>query len=261
MTPTPLTPTGPTSSGHVDVDGVRVYHEVHGEGPPLVLLHGGVLAIDLDFHALLPTLAETRQVIGIELQGHGRTNDTDRPMSVGTFAADVVAVLDHLGIESADVLGHSLGGAIAIELAISHPSRVRSIVPISASVDTSGIHEDLTDPGKMATSTRMPTADDFAEMRRTYDALSPHPEHFDDFLAKMQGLGATLVGWSDEQLATIAAPTLVVQGDHDFTTNAHAAQMVEKIPGARLAILPGTTHMTVTLRADYLLPMVRDFLS
>ncbi|MFY0405520.1 alpha/beta fold hydrolase [Solicola sp. PLA-1-18] len=256
-----MTGTTPTTSGYVDVDGVRIYHEVHGTGSPLVLLHGGVLAIDLDFHALLPALAESHQVIGIELQGHGRTNDTDRPMSVETFAADVVAVLDHLGVDSADVLGHSLGGAIAIELAISHASRVRSIVPISASVDTTGTHEDLTDPALMATSTRMPTADDFAAMRRTYDELSPHPEHFDDFLMKMQGLGSTLVGWSDEQLATITAPTLVVQGDRDFTTNAHAAQMVEKIPGSRLAILPDTTHMTVTLRADYLLPMLADFLS
>jgi pimeloyl-ACP methyl ester carboxylesterase len=251
-----------TTTGYADVNGLHLYHEVHGdEGTPLVLLHGGMLTIDLSFAGLVPTLAQRHRVIGVELQGHGRTADIDRPITPANSAGDVVALLDHLGIDRAHVLGHSMGGAVALELAVSHPDRVLSVVPCSASVRPDGMHEDFLDPERMATSTRMPTEQDFAEFAEAYRRLSPHPDHFEDFLASLSASQADLVGWTDEELAGITAQVLLVQGDHDFTTVEHAALMLRLIPGSQLAVLPGTTHMQVTRRADLLLPVLAAFLA
>ena len=252
--------TEPRTHGYVDVNDVHMYYEVYGEGSPLVLLHGGMMTIDLDFAALLPALVARHTVIGVELQGHGRTADSGRPITPAALASDVVGLLDHLGIDRAHVLGHSLGGAVALELAVSHPDRVRSVVPMSIVVRPDGQHEELADPSKHATSTRMPTAQDFADMTDAYKRLSPHPDHFDDFLAMLSGVASQLEGWSDEQLAGVTAPTLLMIGDRDFTTVEHGAVMLELIPGSQLAVLPGTTHMTITRRADLVLPILTAFL-
>jgi pimeloyl-ACP methyl ester carboxylesterase len=249
-----------TDSGYVDVNGMHMYYETHGDGSPLVLLHGGMLSIDLNFAALIPTLARKHRAIGVELQGHGRTADIDREITPAALASDVVGLLDHLGIDRAHVLGHSMGAAVALELAVSYPDRVRRVVPLSASVRPEGMHSDLGDPSTYATSPRMPTQQDFADFQQEYKRLSPHPEAFDGFLAKMSASAADLKGWSDEQLAAISAPVLIVQGDLDFTTNEHAALMQQLIPGSHLAVLPNTTHMQVTRRTHLLLPMLDDFL-
>lgn len=251
---------GPRTDGYVDVNGVHMYYEVHGDGSPLVLLHGGVMTIELDFAALLPELVTRHTVIAVELQGHGRTADTGRAITPAALASDVVGLLDHLGIDRAHVLGHSLGGGVALELAVSHPDRVRSIVPMSITVRPDGTHEEITDPSKHATSTRMPTPQDFADMTEAYKRLSPHPEHFDDFVAMLAGVASQLEGWTDEQLAGVTAPTLLMIGDHDFTTVEHAAQMLRLIPGSQLAVLPGTTHMSITRRPDLVIPMLTAFL-
>jgi pimeloyl-ACP methyl ester carboxylesterase len=250
----------PGKTGYADVNGLHMYFEVYGDGSPLVLLHGGMLTIDLNFATLIPTLAEKHQVIGVEMQGHGRTADIDRPITPAGSASDVVGLLDKLGIDRAHVFGHSLGGAVALELGVSYPHRVRSLVPASASVRPEGLHEDLTDPAKQATSTRMPTQQDFADFQEAYQRLSPHPDHFKDFLTMLSQSDADTQGWSDEQLAGITAPVLIVIGDRDFTTAAHGAVMQELIPGSQLAVLPDTTHMHVTRRADLLLPMLARFL-
>ncbi|HEY4017552.1 MAG TPA: alpha/beta hydrolase [Pseudonocardiaceae bacterium] len=247
------------TSAYADVNGLHMYYESHGDGTPLVLLHGGVMTIDLNFAGLIPTLAKSHQVIGVEMQAHGRTADIDRAITPAALASDIVGLLDHLGIDRAHILGHSMGAAVTIELAVSHPDRVRSVVPISASVRIEGMHPDLLDPSKFATSDRLPTPADFADMREAYERLSPTPEHFDEFLAKVSSSNGDLRGWSDEQLAGITAPTLIVQGDHDFVTNEHGALMQQLIPGSHLAVLPNTTHMQITRRADYLLPMLAAF--
>ncbi len=248
------------TTGYADVNGLHMYYEVQGEGSPLVLLHGGMLSIDLNFADLVPELVGRHRVIGVELQGHGRTADIDRDITPAALAGDVVALLDHLGIDRAHVLGHSMGAGVALELAVSYPDRVRSIVPVSGSVRMEGMHGDLMDPAKHATSTRMPTAADFTAMQETYARLSPHPDHFADFLTALSASNADLKGWSDEQLAGITAPALVVIGDHDFVTIEHGALMKELIPGAQLAVLPGTTHMAATLRVDLLAPLLAAFL-
>jgi len=250
----------PRTDGYVDVNGVHMYYEVYGDGSPLVLLHGGVMTIELDFAALLPDLVARHTVVAVELQGHGRTADTGRAITPAALASDVVGLLDHLGIDRAHVLGHSLGGGVALELAVSHPDRVRSIVPMSITVRPDGTHEEITDPSKHATSTRMPTPQDFADMTEAYKRLSPHPEHFDEFVAMLSGVASQLEGWTDEQLAGVTAPTLLMIGDNDFTTVEHGALMLRLIPGSQLAVLPGTTHMSITRRPDLVIPMLAAFL-
>jgi pimeloyl-ACP methyl ester carboxylesterase len=250
----------PEVTGYADVNGVHMYYETYGAGSPLVLLHGGMLSIRLNFADLIPTLASRHKVVAVELQGHGRTADTGREITPAALASDVVGLLDELGIERAHVLGHSMGAAVAMELAVSHPQRVRSVVPISVSVRPDGLHEDLTDQSRWATSDRLPTPQDFADFRDEYLRLSPHPEHFDEFLAALSASNADLRGWSDEQLAGITAPVLFVLGDRDFTTIEHGAVMTALVPGSQLAVLPGTTHMQVTRRAELLLPLIAGFL-
>lgn len=250
----------PGRSGYADVNGLHMYYELYGQGSPLVLLHGGMLTIDLNFATLIPALAREHQLIGVEMQGHGRTADTGREITPAALASDVVGLLDQLGIDRAHVFGHSMGGAVALELGVNHPGRVRSLVPASASVRPDGLHEDLTDPARQATSARMPTQQDFLDFQDAYQRLSPHPDHFNDFLTTLSQSTADTQGWSAEQLATITAPTLLVLGDRDFTTVEHGALMQQLIPGAQLAILPGTTHMQVTRHADLLLPMLTRFL-
>jgi pimeloyl-ACP methyl ester carboxylesterase len=153
-----------------------------------------------------------------------------------------------------------MGGGTALELAVTYPDRLRSVVPISASVRPEGTHPDLADPSTYATSTRMPTEQDFADMAAAYARVAPHPERFADLPARSMTSLNGWTGWTDEQLAGISAPMLIVVGDHDFTTAAHAAVMQELIPGSQLAILPGTTHMQAPRRADLLLPMLAAFL-
>ena len=248
------------TGGYADVNGLHMYYETYGAGRPLVLLHGGMLTIELNFAGLIPTLAEHHQVIGVEMQGHGRTGDIDRSISPAALAGDIVALLDHLRLERADILGHSMGAAVALELAVNHPGRVGHVVAASGSVRPDGMHEDLTDPSKHATSPRMPTQQDFADFVEAYTRLSPHPEHFHEFLASLSANNQDLQGWTDEELAGVTAPVLHVLGDRDFTTIEHAALMQHLIPGSQLAVLPDTTHMQVTRRADVLLPILARFL-
>jgi pimeloyl-ACP methyl ester carboxylesterase len=250
----------PSETGYVDVNGLHMYYETYGDGSPLVLLHGGVLTIDLNFATLIPTLATRHRAIGVEMQGHGRTADIDRAITPAALASDVLGLLDHLDVERAHVFGHSMGGAVTLELGVNHPDRVQSLVAASASVRPDGLHEDLTDPERQATSDRMPTQQDFADFSEAYRRLSPHPEHFEEFLASMSSSDADTRGWSDKQLASITAPTLIVLGDRDFTTVEHGALMQQLIPESQLAILPNTPHMQVTRQAHILLPMLERFL-
>ena len=251
------------SGSYASVNGLEMYYEVHGSrgsaARPLVLMHGGLLTLD-SFGPLIPALAKGREVIAVELQGHGRTADTDRDYSLPNLSSDVVALLDHLGVERADLFGFSLGGLTGLQTAIASPDRVGRLIAASAQFRPDGYHPEIFDPSAWATSTRMPTQADFEEMRRDYVRLSPNPEQFEAFQAKVGGAVAAFQGWSDEALRAIAAPTLVVIGDHDFVRIEHAAEMQELIPDAQLAVLPGTTHVGVVQRVDLLLPMIERFL-
>ncbi|MEU9098354.1 alpha/beta hydrolase [Streptomyces sp. NPDC048361] len=249
-----------SEGAYAHVNGLTMYYETHGTGRPLVLLHGGALTIDLCFGALLPALATTHQVIAVELQGHGHTADTDREMSVPRLAADIVALLDVLGIDRADLFGFSLGGMTALETALHHPERVGRVIVASSPYRQDGYLDEIRDPAQHAGSRRLPTQADFQEMADAYAAVAPHPEHFHEFMAKCSA-AAGYEGWSEDDLRGLAAPALLILGDTDFVRIEHAAQLHRLLPDARLAILPDCRHMDVMRRAELVLPMVESFLA
>ena len=225
-----------------------------------MLLPGGLQTIELSFGAVLGGLAAGRQVIATELQGHGRTADIERDLEPGLLAGDVAALLDHLGVGQADVLGFSLGGTVAVQLALDHPDLVGRLVPVSVSFASDGYHQEISDPALHATSTRMPTEEDFRQMREAYARVAPDPGHFDVFWAKVGQAANSFKGWTPGELGSITAPTLLVFGDHDFVRLEHAVQVHGLIPGAQLAVLPGATHVGVLRRADLVVPLVNGFL-
>jgi pimeloyl-ACP methyl ester carboxylesterase len=194
---------------------------------PLVLLHGGLLTIDLNFGPLLEPLAASRQLIAVELQGHGHTADTGRAMTIEALAGDVVALLDHLGIAEADLFGFSLGGLVGYAVALG--------------------------------ADRMPTSADFQAMRDAYDAVAPDPAHFDEFAAKTSAMVHEFPGWTDE-LRSLQAPTLLIFGDRDFSPLPDVVEMFELLPNAQLAVLPGTTHVGVTRRPGEVFALITPFL-
>jgi pimeloyl-ACP methyl ester carboxylesterase len=260
----------PVETGYVPVGDLRVYYEVYGDGgTPLLLLHGGLFDIELQFGALLPGLSAGRRVIAIDLQGHGRTNDVDRPLSASALASDVVEVLSSLNLSKVDVFGNSLGGAVAIELAVEHPELVRKLIVASASFSRDG------ERGQNTAAVAEMTVDMLAgtPMEQVYLAKSPHPdhEHLQRLLEKIGGFMEHASGWSDEQIRGIAAPTLITVGDCDIITIEHAAKFLrlrggdvngdfDGVPESQLAVFPGTTHFFGMARTDLVLGVVIPFL-
>jgi pimeloyl-ACP methyl ester carboxylesterase len=252
--------TTPPKRSHVDVGGLPIYYERHGEGPPLVLLHGGLLTIELGFGDVLPALAEHHEVIAIELQGHGRTADLDRPLSLERLADDVAQVLTEAGVDRADVLGFSLGGLVTVELARRHPERVGRLVLASISSRPDGQHDDVRSPDARPGVGRMPAEADFRSFEEAYRAVAPDPDHFAAFQAKLGAFVGGLPGWSDDELREVAGPTLVLVGDRDFIRVEHAAHMQEVLPDAQLAVIPGATHVGLLHETDLVVPILRRFL-
>jgi pimeloyl-ACP methyl ester carboxylesterase len=245
--------------GHyAPINGLRLYYEVRGQGRPLVLLHGGLLTIDLAFGPLIPALAERHQVIGVELQGHGHTGDIDRPMRLDSLADDVASLLEHLNLDRADVFGFSLGGMVALTMGLRHPDRIGRLV--IASVDHRPNHAEFEQPDDPDVARRMPTEADFQGMREAHARVAPRPEDFDAVAEKTSSMVHAFGGWSDSQLGSISAPTLLLVGDTDFVPLENAVAMFKLLPGAELAVLPGTTHIGVTRNADRVLATVRPFL-
>ncbi|MFH8347532.1 alpha/beta fold hydrolase [Streptomyces sp. NPDC018045] len=251
--------TYPSSAGYARVNGLELYYEVHGTGQPLVLLHGGMLTIDLSFGGILPALATTRQVVAVELQGHGHTGDIDRDPTPAFLADDVVGLLDHLGIGRADFFGFGLGGLTALQLALTRPERVNRVVLASTHYRPDGCHPEVLDarPG----SPRLPTESDFREMYEAYAKVAPDPDRFEAFAEKLHPTVHAFEGWSARSLAGMEAPVLLLVGDTDFVRLEHAVEMHELIPGSQLGVLPGTTHRDLPRRADLVVPMVRAFLT
>ncbi|MGB8384657.1 MAG: alpha/beta hydrolase [Dermatophilaceae bacterium] len=249
----------PSASSYADVNGVHLYFERHGQGDPLVLIHGGLMTIPLSWARLIPVLATDHAIIAVELQGHGRTTDIDRDFNPANNAADIAALLDHLGIDRAAIIGHSTGAATALEMAVNHPGKVTKCVALSASVKPDAMVPEMADLDQLAASGRMPTPDEIAAMQADYERLSSTPENFEAFQQKIASADDSS-GWSDQALAGIACPVLVVLGDHDFVQLGHLTQVQQLIPDSQVGVLPGTTHTQVPTRIDLLAPMLSAFL-
>ena len=253
---------------YADVNGLHLYYEVHGEGRPLVLLHGAFSAIGTSFGGLLPQLARTRQVVALEMQGHGRTADIDRPLSLQQMADDTVAAMRFLGVERADLFGYSMGAGVALHAAIRHPEAVRKLVLASVTYRLGGVHPGLMDGLADMTPDMMVGSPWHDEYLR----LAPRPEDFPALFAKKSQMDRELEDLPDEAIRGISAPTLLVVGDSDLVRPEHAVEMFRLLgggvfgdtpaglPASQLAILPGTSHVTLVARTELLLAMIPPFL-
>jgi pimeloyl-ACP methyl ester carboxylesterase len=255
-------------SGYAPVNGLQMYYEIHGSGEPLVLLHGSFGAIDL-WGPILTTLAENHQVIAVELQGHGHTADIiDRPLGYEQMADDVAALMDHLGIAQADVVGYSMGGTTGLQLAIWHPDLVRKLVAVSPNYRSDGYYPELlAGLQQMTPEIFVGTPDQEAYLRH-----APHPEDFPVLVAKLKVLPQSFA-FPEEDVAAITAPALVAIGDSDVVRPEHAVALFRLLGGgipsdltgrmadSQLAILPATTHRAiVNQRAAQLLAVIEPFL-
>ena len=249
------------------VDGHAVYYEVHGDlasgETPVLLLHGGMMTIDLTFSELIPRLAEARPVIAVEQQGHGHTGDRNRPITLESMRADTLGVLDNLDVDEVHVVGFSMGGMLGLDLAVHDPERVASLTAISASANLDGMLPEIramnTDPSIEPSpdlAELMPSEADFAAMQAAFADNPSGPDAFNTVMAKLGQLITGDWGWSEAELAGIEAPVLILLGDRDFVLPEHAVGMAEAIPEAWLAILPDTTHMTIMTQTDRILPMI-----
>ena len=259
---------GPPETGYAPVNGMEMYYEIHGSGgTPLLLLHGGLFNIDLQFGEVLPGLAQTRQVIAADFQAHGRTGDIDRPLTAADLASDVVGLLDHLGIGQIDVFGFSVGGAVALHLAIEHPQLLRKLIVSSVSFHPDG------DRPENADAVGALTVDMIAgtPMEQDYLAKSPNPDKLQDLLDKLGTFDEGFTGWSDAQIREIAAPTLITIGDCDAVTLEHAVRFLQLrggdvngdfvgVPASQLAVFPGTTHFFGMARTTLVIDVVTTFL-
>jgi len=256
----------PLQSGYAPVNGLKMYYEVYGDGKPLVLLHGAFMNIDMSFAHFIPELSKTRKIIAVEFQGHGRTADIDRPFSAENFADDVAAVLKFLNIDSADVLGYSLGGEVAAQLAIRQPQMVRKLVILSSAFKFEGWSPETRAVFPMI------TPEIFAKtpIKTEYDRLAPDTAHWSQFIKKMVRFVSTPFDFTDKA-RSIKKPMLLIFGDSDGILPEYAAEMFRSaggvrngdmtgLPNSQLAIFPGTSHTAVIMRTGWLLSMIPPFL-
>jgi pimeloyl-ACP methyl ester carboxylesterase len=243
---------------YAEVNGINLYFETHGIGRPLILLHGGLGSGEM-FGPVLPALAERHQVIAVDLQGHGRTADIDRPIDLQFMADDIAGLIDHLGLDKPDVVGYSLGGGVALRIAAKYPAKVGRLVAVSANVRRDAIYpEMLAQQGQVSAAAAEFMKD--TPMYELYQRVAPRPEDFPRLLDK---IGETMSKDFDftEEVRGLQMPTLIVAADADMAPPSHYAEVFNLLDGGlrdggwmgegrpkgghALAILPGLTHYNI----------------
>lgn len=256
---------GPTT-GYAPVNGIRMYYEVRGSGEPVVLLHGAFMTIPGNWAGWIDELSKTRKVIAVEMQGHGRTADIAREFSNANHADDVAALIRYLELPRADLIGYSMGGGVAMQVAVRHPDQVRKVVVISSTFRRDGRTREASD------AIAGITAEVFrgSPLETEYQRLSPTPDRFATFVERMVAADGKQHELSADQLRATAAPMFFIHGDADGIRLQHVAEMFRLKGGethgdlgprtaSRLAILPNTTHVTLMERMSVIVPMVNDF--
>jgi pimeloyl-ACP methyl ester carboxylesterase len=260
-------PTAPPKSGYAPVNGLKMYYEIHGEGQPLVLLHGSFLNIDMTFGQLIPELSKSRKVIALEFQAHGRTADIDRPITFQSLADDVAALLKYLNTGPADIFGYSLGGGVALQIAIRHPESVRKLIICSAPFKSDGYSPET----RAALAKLTPELLSQTPLKKEYDRLAPDPQHWAQMVSKVKQVSAAPYDFT-AQAKSIQAPTLIIVGDSDGILPEHVAEMFRLRGGgvngdlgghstAQLAVFPATSHVALIMHTDWLLAILPRFLN
>ena len=255
MTTTNWTSDATGTGEYASVNGIDLYYETHGSGRPLVLLHGGLGSGEM-FGPVLPSFSDHHQVVLVDLQGHGRTADIDRPIDVRLMADDVAALIEHLGLDDVDLVGYSLGGGVALQTAIRHPERVRRLVAASANVRRDATYADILAQQGQVSAAAMEFMKE-TPMYELYQRVAPRPEDFPRLLDKMGEAMAQDFDFSDD-VRGLQVPTLVMAADADMAPPSHYVEVFGLLDGGQrdggwmgegrpagghaLAILPGLTH-------------------
>ncbi len=257
----------PTESGYAEVNGLKMYYEVYGNGKPIVLLHGSFMTIPLNWSQWIPLLAKDRKVIVAEMQGHGRTRDIARPISYEGMANDVSGLLKYLKIDNADILGYSMGGGIAFQVAVHYPEQVRRLIVLSGTYRHDGWWPDA----EASFATFTPDMFKGTLIQNQYESLGNDLAHFPEFVKKVVSIDLKPYDWFKD-VKNIQAPIFIAIGDADGVRYEHALELfrakgggkmgdLHGLPESRLAILPGTTHIGMVMqRTDWLIPLITDFL-
>ena len=243
---------------YAEVNGINLYYETHGRGRPLILLHGGLGSGEM-FGPVLPQLAERHQVVTVDLQGHGRTADIDRPLDAVLMAGDIAALIDHLQLAKPDVVGYSLGGGVAFHTAAKYPAKVRRLVMVSANIRPDAIYPEMRAQQGQVTAAAVDFMKD-TPMYQLYQRVAPRPQDFPRLLDK---IGAAMSKYFDfaEEVRSLQVPTMVVAADADMAPPSHYVEVFNLLDGGlrdggwmgegrpkgghALAILPGLTHYNI----------------
>ena len=248
----------PNKSGHASVNGVNYYYAIYGTGEPLLLLHGGLFHTEM-FGQNLTKLAQNRQVIGVDLQGHGHTALGDREINLIDMGNDVAGVLKKLGYDKVDVLGYSMGGGVAFRFAVRHPEMVRRLVLVSTPFSQSGFYREML-PQQAALSAAMAEQMKETPMYKSYAAIAPHPEEFPKLLDQMGAYMRKPYDWSAD-VKKLTMPVMLIYGDSDMFRPEHEVKFYQLLGGGlkdagwqrehvsqnRLAILPNVTHYEMSI--------------
>lgn len=254
--------------GYADVNGLKMYYEVYGEGKPLLLLPGALSGIGTAFGKLIPLLATERKVIAIEFQGYGHTADIpERPLSYEQLTDDVIELLGALNIPQADLFGYSTGAGVALQVAIRRPDLVRKLILASVSYKSSGRHPELE---TLFNPEFMEAALKGSPYETEYLNTASKPEYWPKLLAKVRAFEQQEQNWSAGEIRNIKAPALIIAGDADIIQPEHTLELYRllgggslgelSMPASQLAILPGTMHTALTQRTDLLMAMIPGFL-
>jgi len=261
-----LTSHAQAAGRRVQVNGMQMYYEVSGHGDPLIVLHGAYMNIPT-MGAIIPKLAKTHKVYALELQGHGRTTDIDRPITYANLADDVAAFMDAVKLEKADVFGYSMGSVAGLQLAIRHPEKVNKLIAASVSYDAEGWQPDF-----KAFIPKM-TVEMFAGMpfAKEYRKLAPNPDGFPELVKKLIALEHEPMAW-EKDVKALKTPVLIITGDADVATLEHSVAMFRLLGGggmgdlgkplsaSRIAVLPATSHTAVITQSDLLVAFIEPFL-
>lgn len=251
-------------NGYSEVNGIKMYYEIYGDGKPLVLIHGGGSTIQTTFATVIPMLAKHRKLIAVELQAHGRTSDREEDESFEQDADDVAALLKNLNIDKADFFGFSNGGTTTVQIAIRHPKIVDKIILGSALCKRNGVPEEFWSFMKQAQLANMPE-----ELKVAYIQVAPNPRGLQAMHDKDVKRMENFKDIPDEQIKSIKAPTLIIIGDKDIIKPEHAIEMHRQIANSDLAIIPGihgeyigeiTTLKLDSKESDFVIPMIEKFL-
>lgn len=258
----------PKEKGYAQLTGLKMYYEIHGEGDPVLLLHGSFWPIALTWGELIPALAKDRKVIAVELDGHGHTPLTDREMTYTKHANDVAEIIRHLNVDQVDVFGYSFGGTVALQLMVDHPDLVNKAIVMSTAHHQQGWNASVMDQIRASNADFL----DQTPVKALYDRIAPNPADWTKFVTRQLAFELTPFDIGYEKIKAIQTPVLYIMGDNDGVTNEQKMAFMEAagvgrsgdtegLPQSQVLMLPGRTHVGLAMETDLLMQHITQFLN